>query len=69
MPAKITDRRLIGQTAREILSAQFPDWTDEELLFHPDDAKDLCRRTRGKLARRLEDHEILRALVGIRKNG
>lgn len=53
----------------EIAHALQPDWTDEEILYHPDIAKELCRRVNNETGVTLEDHVILRTLVNCRKRG
>lgn len=58
-------RNLVIETHQQL----FPAWTDEELLFHPDEAKQLCVAIRQKLlAKKIPDHFILRVLVNARKN-
>jgi hypothetical protein len=52
--------------AAELESAQ-PGWSVDMLLTHPKQAMDLCSTVRLKLGRRLEDHEILHALLNARK--
>jgi len=66
---KVTDRRMIGLTACNTLKARFPGRSVDVLLTYPDDAKAVCVEVRKKLARRVEDHEILQALINERKRG
>jgi hypothetical protein len=48
----------------------FPTWSIDELTYTRDEAADFCRLVRERLgAPRLTRVFILRALVGLRKNG
>lgn len=65
----VTDAKTIGQTAKSYLTTLHADWSVDELLLHPDQAKEICRRTNLRLGRKLEHHEILRSLLNCRKRG
>jgi len=54
----------------ELKALTSPAWTDEELTYHPDDAKDYCRMVRSRTqCATLPDHFILRSLINCRKSG
>lgn len=62
------DSDVFRELVRELHSVMHPAWTDEELLYHPDDAKAFCgvvRRRAGSPG--LPDDLILRTLVNRRK--
>jgi hypothetical protein len=63
------DNPTIGKTAGEILAERWPGLTVDRLLTQPDNAKKLCVATRRKLARQLDDEQILQALINARKRG
>ncbi len=79
MPVRLETRlRSLGYTDKQeefetiladVFFALCPDWTDEELLFHPDDAKTYCHAVRCRTTKGLPDELILRALINIRKRG
>lgn len=66
---KLTDKDVLVETAGNAMYEMFPDWSVDELLLHPDDAKRVCVAVRGKLCKRTPDDEILRALLNGRKQG
>lgn len=48
----------------------YPDWSVDQLLCHPDEAKTLCNGVRAKTGNaKLEDFDILWGLLGSRKRG
>jgi hypothetical protein len=54
----------------EIKAERYPDMTDEELIYTRDEAGTYCQLVRKRLgAPRLTRPFILRALIGLRKNG
>lgn len=53
----------------EVYRVSPPRWTADELTLRPDDAIRFCNRVRRKAGcRRVQDHAILSALIGVRKN-
>lgn len=65
----IADSVTIGRTAFELASKKYAGRSVDELLLHPDDAKAICVAVRQKLGKRLEDCDVLRALLNGRKRG
>jgi hypothetical protein len=44
-----------------------PDWTEDDLVCHPDEAKKYCEVVRAEVGSPVPDHVILRALLNARK--
>jgi hypothetical protein len=65
----VTDARTVALVAREVLTERHPGWSDEQLLYRPRKAMELCREVRQRTGRPAEDHDILRALINDRKRG
>ena len=65
-----TDEQDFRDIVMELHAIMHPNWTDEELLFHPRDAIRYAEaiRCRSECAG-LPDHMILRTLVNCRKQG
>jgi hypothetical protein len=53
----------------DVFHAFCPDWTDEELTYHPKDASRFCTTVRTRCGCKLPDELILRTLVINRKRG
>lgn len=64
--SELSDRRMIGLTACNTLKVRFPGRSVDVLLTYPDDAKAVCVEVRRRLGRRVEDHQILQALINER---
>lgn len=62
------DRDQFRNQLADLFAENYRDWTDEKLLFHPDEAKRYCNLIRAKAGANLPDDVILAALCGIRKH-
>jgi hypothetical protein len=61
---KLSPAAQIALCAEQARLERFPDWSQRELLCHPDEAHQLCDFVRNALKRHaLSDHEILSAFV------
>jgi hypothetical protein len=59
----------VADVAVELKNKLYGDSTVDDLLCRPDDAKDLCVQVRRRMGKRLEDGDVLRALLNARKRG
>lgn len=66
---RLTDADSVVEAAEDYRFNLFPAWSVDFFLCHPDEAKKLCVQVRRELGRRLEDHEILWAMLNGRKRG
>lgn len=66
---KPIDTPTIGRTAHQHLSETYPGWSIDKLLTHPAQAMEICRKTRASLSRKLQDDQVLEALLNARKRG
>lgn len=66
---KLSDADRVAETATDVRFESHPDWSDETLLFHPDEAKRVCVEVRRRLGKKVADDQILRAMVNARKRG
>lgn len=66
----LTDSNLVSDTAYDLLTQAYRDWSVDRFLCHPAEAIKLCREVRRRLHRpQLKDHQILWTLVNARKRG
>jgi hypothetical protein len=65
----IHDAKTVAEAAFDVLRKEHPDWSDETLLYHPVEAQRLCKSVRRRTGKRLDDDQILRAMVNARKRG
>ena len=48
-------------------ASMHPDWTVDDLVCHPDQAKAYCEQIRSEVGAQVPDHVILRRLMNARK--
>lgn len=48
-------------------ASMYPDWTVDDLVCHPDQAKSFCEQIRSELGAPVPDYVILRRLMNARK--
>lgn len=67
--SKTPHENAVADVAVEVKSKLYPSVTVDGLLCRPDDAKDLCVQVRRRMGKRLEDSDVLKALLNARKRG
>lgn len=53
---------------RDVFVALYPEWTDEEMLYHRHETDAFIRAVQMRIRADIEDHLILRTLVNLRKS-
>lgn len=66
----LSDNDRQREVAADLYFEAYPDWSVDELLCHPDEAKKLCNGVRSRTGSPgLKDFDILWSLLGSRKRG
>jgi hypothetical protein len=60
---------VLAETAYDLMFNLYPNWTVDHLLAHPAEAIKLCEAVRQKLGKKVADHQVLGALINLRKQG
>jgi hypothetical protein len=63
------DAKMFRELVVERHAVMHPTWTQDDLVCHPDDAKNFCDVIRGEVRADVPDHVILKTLLNARKAG
>lgn len=61
------DAKMFRDLVEQRHSAMHANWTVDDLVCHPDEAKEFCRAIRNEVGADVPDYVILRALLNARK--
>ena len=61
------DAKMFRDLVEQRHSAMHANWTVDDLVCHPDEAKEFCRTIRNEVGADVPDYVILRALLNARK--
>lgn len=62
------DPKMFVELLEERHSTMYPNWTIDDLVCHPDEAKVYCAQIRSEVNAPVPDHVILRRLMNARKS-
>jgi hypothetical protein len=61
------DAKMFRELVVERHRVMHPNWTEDDLVCHPDEAKNYCAVIRSEVGAPVPDHVILRSLLNARK--